>query len=192
MKNQLTANFSLDEFTRWIPSDLFSPRQSECKHCSAQLAYQNRSATATTRGICNEAPVEVISNLQNLCQQVLQPLRDHLGVPVVITSGYRCRALNRLVGGVPNSQHIKGEAADIVVRSTNGQLTMDNGKSDWRSTNGQCDLALMREAFEWIRAHCVFDQLIWEEKKGKTWIHVSCKRRMEANRRNVIRSKAEG
>ena len=142
MKNQLTKNFCLDELTR--------------------------SATAIRYGICNEPPVEVISNLQNLCQEVLQPLRDHLGVPVVITSGYRCRLLNRLVGGVPNSQHIAGEAADIIVPGAGSKV----------------DLPLMREAFAWIGKNCVFDQLIWEQGKGgSVWIHVSCKRRLGENRR---------
>ena len=171
MKNLLSKNFSLDEFTRWIPSDLISQRQSECMHCSAQLADQKRSATATQRGICNEAPVEVISNLQNLCQQVLQPLRDHMGVPVIITSGYRCRLLNRMVGGVPNSQHIAGEAADIVIKD-NANLNKGGGQ--------------MLKAFEWIRLNCDFDQLIWEQKNGKTWIHVSCCRKSGKNRRQVI------
>ena len=146
MKNQLSSNFSLDDFTL--------------------------SITAIQYGICNEAPVEVISNLQNLCQQVLQPLRDYLGVPVVITSGYRCRALNRLVGGVPNSQHILGEAADIVVKD-NANLNKGGGQ--------------MLKAFEWIRLNCDFDQLIWERNsRGAQWIHVSCCRKAGANRRQVI------
>ena len=145
MKNKLTSNFSLDEFTR--------------------------AATAMKYGICNEAPVEVVSNLQNLCQQVLQPLRDHLGVPVVITSGYRCRMLNRLVGGVPNSQHITGEAADLILL---------------RGAQSCVDIELMRQAFQWIRLNCDFDQLIWEQKNGKTWIHVSCCRKNGKNRKQVI------
>ena len=74
-----------------------------------------RSATADRLHIDNSIPEEFIPNLKNLCQQVLEPLREHFGIPVIISSGYRCPALNRAVGGVPNSQHLKGEAADIIL-----------------------------------------------------------------------------
>ena len=57
--------------------------------------------------------MEVIRNLQNLCIHVLQPLRDTLGAPVYINSGYRSKRLNAKVGGVPNSRHLLGKAADI-------------------------------------------------------------------------------
>ena len=55
----------------------------------------------------------VIQNLQKLCVLVLQPLRDSLGAPVYINSGYRSKRLNARVGGVPNSRHLQGRAADI-------------------------------------------------------------------------------
>lgn len=54
--------------------------------------------------------------LEELVKRVLQPLRIAYGKPIRISSGYRCPELNRLVGGVTSSQHIKGEAADCVVR----------------------------------------------------------------------------
>ena len=138
MKNQLTEHFSLDELIR--------------------------SNTATTRGICNMPYQAAIDNLQNLCQRVLEPLRQWAGVPVKISSGYRCRELNKAVGGVKNSQHIKGEAADIVFP----------------------DIATGRRWFDWLRKHCPFDQLIWEHAGGKTWIHVSCCRNEDKNRKQVI------
>lgn len=55
----------------------------------------------------------IVSNITMLCQHILQPLRDQLGKPIVITSGYRCAALNAIVGGASNSLHKQGFAADI-------------------------------------------------------------------------------
>ena len=60
----------------------------------------------------------MIENLKALCMEVLQPLRDYLEKPVVISSGYRCSEVNKAVGGVSGSQHLKGEAADIHVENT--------------------------------------------------------------------------
>ncbi len=59
-------------------------------------------------------PSEIIENLKALCVNVLQPLRDALGTPVNLNSGYRCPSLNRAIGGAKNSQHMTGQAADIV------------------------------------------------------------------------------
>ena len=56
---------------------------------------------------------EVRDSIKALADEVLQPLRDAWGKPLKINSGYRCPALNRAVGGVESSQHVKGEAADI-------------------------------------------------------------------------------
>ena len=69
-----------------------------------------------TRFAINEQfdpPQDVIENLHNLCINILQPLRDRLGKPVRISSGYRCPRLNKMIGGVSNSQHLTGHAADI-------------------------------------------------------------------------------
>lgn len=60
-----------------------------------------------------EPPVDVINNIQSLVTNVLQPLRNDVGV-ININSGYRCEELNIKVGGVPSSQHLSGMAADIV------------------------------------------------------------------------------
>ena len=78
-----------------------------------QLSEFTRSATADQLGICNQAPQFAINNLQRLCQDILQPIRDRYGKPIIITSGYRCRALNKAVGGARNSDHLYGCAADI-------------------------------------------------------------------------------
>jgi peptidase M15-like protein len=58
-------------------------------------------------------PQEVIANLTYLCTQTLQPIRELLGAPMKITSGYRCKLLNDLVGSSDRSQHLKGQAADV-------------------------------------------------------------------------------
>lgn len=71
------------------------------------------SQIAVERGIDNSIPNETVKkSVKALVDTVLQPLRDALGVTVIINSGYRCQELNELVGGVETSQHRKGEAGD--------------------------------------------------------------------------------
>lgn len=72
------------------------------------------SATAKKKKIMNEiTTVEVRDSIKALVENVLQPLRDAWGAPLTVNSGYRCPELNEAVDGVPTSQHVKGEAADI-------------------------------------------------------------------------------
>lgn len=71
------------------------------------------SKKAKELGIDNTPPQHAIIKLQQLVTKLLQPLRDVYGKPMSVSSGYRCEALNKAVGGQPTSQHIKGEAADI-------------------------------------------------------------------------------
>ena len=61
----------------------------------------------------NEPPTQCLVNLEYGVASILQPLRDALGCPIIITSGYRCLEVNRLVGGVAHSQHMFGCAADL-------------------------------------------------------------------------------
>ena len=82
------------------------------------LAELIRSNTAVTLGLDNSPPKSVIDNLKTLCERILQPLRDFFGVPITISSGYRCAALNKAVGGSSSSQHMTGEAADIQIPKT--------------------------------------------------------------------------
>lgn len=73
-----------------------------------------RSEVADAKHIYNViTSFEVRDSIQALTENVLQPLRDAWGKPLKVNSGYRCKALNAAVGGVPTSQHVKGEAADI-------------------------------------------------------------------------------
>ena len=113
-----------------------------------------------------EEEKRVIENLKALCMEVLQPLRDFLGKPVVISSGYRCPELNKAVGGVRNSQHMKGEAADIHVENTEHLLKI----------------------MHFIMDETDFDQVIWERNRaGTQWVHVSYKRE-GVNRHQVVSS----
>ena len=72
-----------------------------------------RSHTASLRAMDNTPPRDVELNLEWLCSQALDPLREALGCPVIVTSGYRCPDLNTAVGGSPTSYHLLGLAADI-------------------------------------------------------------------------------
>ena len=134
-----------------------------------------RSATAARLHIDNRVPAELVPNIKNLCEQVLEPLRERFGEPIYISSGYRCPQLNRAVGGVPNSQHTRGEAADIC------GLSPDSTSPEARRK--------MREWAEWIMDNCPFDQLLRERSGNSYWIHVSLKRtgknRQTAGRINV-------
>lgn len=88
------------------------------------------SETARKRRINNViTSTEVRDSIKALVENVLQPLRDAWGKPLHINSGYRCPELNAAVGGVPTSQHVKGEAADIACSEPHmlAQLACDLG-----------------------------------------------------------------
>nr|DAI74986.1 MAG TPA: peptidase [Bacteriophage sp.] len=83
---------------------------------SKDFSYREfeRSEVADAKHICNViTSFEVRDSILALTESVLQPLRDAWAKPLKVNSGYRCKALNAAVGGVPTSQHVKGEAADI-------------------------------------------------------------------------------
>lgn len=130
-----------------------------------------RSGTAERLGLENKPTEEVVRNLKHLCEKVLEPLRKEMGEAIVINSGYRSPPLNKAVGGVKESQHIKGEAADIrIPRCRNGDGGMDGDKG--------YDLDKGRRYFEYIVNRCDYDQCLYEhDKVGNCWIHVSCKRK---------------
>ena len=138
------------------------------------------SSTAKARGIDNTVSSQrVIENLKNLCEQVLEPLRSYANQPITISSGYRCKALNKVVGGARNSQHMTGEAADIHIPLY-----------DFKDSTGsrRTDIETAREWMQWLTDNTDFDQLILETMNRKIfWIHVSCKRSRSLNRHQVIR-----
>lgn len=112
------------------------------------------SATAKAKGISNKPNHQQLINLVYLASYVLEPLRVAMKEPIKIGSGFRSPALNKAVGGVWDSQHTKGQAADLCIDG-------DRKKG--------------RKWFEYIRDHLPFDQLIWEKnpKTGSEWVHVS-------------------
>lgn len=124
------------------------------------LAELCASDTAKRLGIKNEPDARTKEALLALIEHVLDPIRESWGKPLYINSGYRCPKLNKAVGGVSNSQHLYGEAADIDTRQ---------GK--------EANKALL----ECIRRRLQFDQLI-DENNG-AWVHVSYRQR---NRNQVL------
>ncbi len=73
--------------------------------------------TKTSVGLPNNPSDVEIERLKILCEKVLQPLRDEFNAPIIVNSGYRSQQVNKAVGGVPTSQHLKGESADITAGS---------------------------------------------------------------------------
>lgn len=80
----------------------------------SEFEATSHAAELARKGVRNVIPsFEIRDSVLALVRRVLQPLRDKYGKPMKVNSGYRCPALNEIVGGVPSSQHVKGEAADI-------------------------------------------------------------------------------
>lgn len=122
---QLSENFTLEEFVA--------------------------SPTAKRLGIINIPGKEQINNLKKLCQTILQPIRNEFGQAITVTSGYRSELLNRKIGGSITSQHLKGEAADIIC--------YDN-KRLWELITSMINKGVIRVG-----------QLINE--RNLSWIHIS-------------------
>lgn len=117
------------------------------------------SDTAKKYGIDNMPyNAEVLDNLLLLITNVLQPLRDYVNRPIIINSGYRSFSLNAKVGGVINSQHLTGQAADFTIKGLTVKQTMELVK----------------------KSGVPFDQLIDE----KTWVHISYNK--TKNRKQII------
>jgi hypothetical protein len=118
---------------------------------SAHFSVEELCATST--GLQNKPNSQQLINLVYLAEHVLEPLRVAMNQPIPISSGFRSKEVNQMVGGVWNSQHAKGQAADLNIGG---------------------DLEKGKKWFEWIKVHCEFDQLIWEHNAaGVYWIHVS-------------------
>lgn len=132
--DDLTKNFSYSEFTE--------------------------SSTAKARGIDNSLPNQAVRTaIKELAENILQPLRDAYGSGIRITSGYRCPALNKAVGGVATSAHLTGYAADL--QPINGDIA-----------------GFTRFAVEWLkRTGTAFDQCITERNThtGAIWLHIGLK-----------------
>ena len=141
---KLTANFSLLELTK--------------------------SQTAERKGIDNTPSPEHQENLRLLCEAVLQPVREHFGRVVTITSGYRSPELCTAIGSKITSQHARGEAADFEIFGVSN-----------------------KELADWIHYNINYDQLIleyWKESDPNSgWVH--CSYSESNNRRQYLRAYKE-
>ena len=112
--------------------------------CKSDVARKNNIANIPQQ-------LQIYDNMIILIVDFLQPLRNKLQKPIVITSGYRCEKLNKLVGGANNSEHLKGFAVDIYVPNMTVKQLFDY---------------IVNSGLKWT-------QLIEEHSGNKTWTHVS-------------------
>jgi len=131
-----------------------------------ELLELTRSDIAT-RLLLDNSPTDVdIERLQVLCRNILDKIYDQFG-PIILNSVYRSRIVNKKLGGSTDSQHCKGEAADIEILGITNQ-----------------------ELIEWIVNNCEYDQVILEfynpEITGSGWVHVSFKK--NGNRKEILTS----
>lgn len=105
------------------------------------------SPTAESMGIDNTMPAEARRAVERLVEAVLDPLREEFAMPIYVNSGYRSAALNAAVGGVANSQHRRGEAADITSGTRDGNMRL------WRLLRNMrlpVDQAINEHNYAWI------------------------------------------
>ena len=125
------------------------------------LAEFQNSPTATTHGINNKMNESQIASAKLLCENVFEPLRLYLNIPIKISSGFRSVQLNKMIKGSLTSQHTKGEAMDIKIDA---------------------------KGFYFIKDKLEFDQLIWEfgNDEQPSWVHVSYKK--SGNRKQALKA----
>lgn len=132
------------------------------------LAEVTRSDTAKRKGISNEPTPEHLENLKTISEEVFDKIREHFGVPIFISSGYRSAALNKAIGGSATSDHNNGRALDLDQDGHgNGVTNMD--------------------VFKFIKDSLEFDQLIAEGSNGAgdmNWVHVGY--RKGQNRKQIL------
>ena len=134
-----------------------------------ELAELIRSESAKRLGISNMPTPEHIENLKQLAENIFEPIREHFGVPIYISSGYRSQALNAAIpNSATNSQHSRGMAIDIDMDGTNIKNSA---------------------IFEYAKT-LPFDQLIWEfgTKNNPDWVHISYS---PLHRRQILYAKKE-
>ena len=142
---KLTENFSLNELTK--------------------------SQTAERKGIDNTPSAEHQDNLKSLCEMILQPIRDHFGQVVSVSSGYRSPELCVAIGSSTQSQHAKGQASDFEIFGISN-----------------------KELADYIDRNLDYDQLILEYWKGEDepnsgWVH--CSFNTQGNRKQYLRAYKE-
>jgi hypothetical protein len=137
------------------------------------LAEVTRSETAKRRGISNMPTPEHIENFKKLAINIFQPIREHFGKPIIISSGYRSAELNKAIGGSLSSQHSSGEAIDIDMDGTD-------------ITN--------KQIFDYIKNNLTFDQMIWEfgTDANPDWVHVSFAANRSQRKQILVAKKVNG
>ena len=137
------------------------------ENISEHISYKEAtvSPTSTRLGIANTPEEFILKRMKKVAEVCFEPIRNHYGKPITVTSMYRSLELNNAIGGSSRtSQHMSGEAIDF-----------DCGKDN-------------KEIFAWIRENIKFDQLIWEYGNDlePDWIHISFTEQRE-NRGQVLR-----
>lgn len=129
-----------------------------------------RSAVATKKGIDNSIPPQLVENAALFFDQIYSPLIIKFFDRVILSSGYRCPALNKLIGGSSTSAHTFAQAGDF---EAIGQYNN-------------------YDVFAWAAKYLEFDQLIWEfgDSINPDWVHISF--RASGNRREILRSSKSG
>jgi zinc D-Ala-D-Ala carboxypeptidase len=120
------------------------------------LVEVTRSDSAKRKGISNMPTPEHIENFKKLAENIFEPIRKHFGKPIYISSGYRSKELNALIGGVKTSDHCFGMAIDLDQQGHSSGITN-------------------KQVFDFIKSNLKFKQLIWEggSKQEPDWVHVS-------------------
>ena len=128
-----------------------------------------KSNTASRLGIDNSPTEEHTKNLKLIAEKIFQPIREHFGVPIYISSGYRSESLNKAIGGSKTSQHCHGQALDIDQDNRNSKVSN-------------------RDIFDYIMMNLEFDQLIYEfgDAMNPAWVHVRYSE--EKNRNRVLQA----
>lgn len=138
------------------------------KHKYFELEEFIRSDVAKKKGIDNTPSFEVVDNINELVENILDPLRAAYGWPITVSSGYRCEKLNKAVGGVPSSVHMKGLAADLVVGGSFNKFK-----------------EFVKEWF--LKTGTRFDQVLLESnsKTGAKWIHIGLRNNAGQQREEI-------
>ena len=131
-----------------------------------------KSNTATRKGIDNTPDHWSIDNLRVIAENVFQPIRDHFGVPIGVSSGFRSKELNKAIGGSKYSQHMVGESLDL------------DADMYGRVTNS--------EIFNYVKKNLEWDQMIWEfgDDEEPNWVHISYRSYLP-NRKQIKRAKRD-
>jgi zinc D-Ala-D-Ala carboxypeptidase len=114
------------------------------------LKEMTQSQTALRNNLNNTPDEKQIENLQNLCEKILQPLREHYNLPIKVTSGFRSEKLATMIGSKSTSQHCKGEAVDFEIPGVDNKEVATKIKNEFTFDNRQMALIKDEQGYkEW-------------------------------------------